>query len=190
MAKRRPKNELPVITAAEKEQASLRRKLGHGFAVREDEHGRERLVAGTAEAQRTLTRSKAGIFRLKTFDPLVSFPDLSPRQRNAGLRYRDAYDVCSNAGIKPASMDVKVDGGRGGSGLSAAVIDAMTEVRECHQKTGHHEIAMVVREVCGERRSIREIAAMTRDPHPALVKLLKIGLDKVAIFYFGPLTKR
>ena len=184
MRKLKSKKDKPKkLPLAEREQVSIRRKIGAPLGV--DEEGRDRVPKGTADAARRYDRSSGGIIRLRMSDPLRSISGLSARQRNAGLRYRDAYEIVARTGIKPASMAERVDSSGMNTDVPAMIIDAMGEVRTADRAMGHHEIVGVVRQVCGERRSIREIAEITKDPRPALTKLLQIGLDSLADHYFG-----
>jgi hypothetical protein len=193
MAKRKEKIKPPSILAAEREQVRIRRK--HEFPLAMDSFGRERVPqimvdnkpVGplTAESQRQYEESKTGILRLKTADPLKTITGLSDRQRNAGFRFRADYEVASTSGIKPASMDERVDSSGLPRGAPAHILDAFAAMGRAREALGHHEIAMVVERVCGQRMSIREISDRTRDPRPALAKLLAIGLDHLADHYFG-----
>jgi hypothetical protein len=185
MAKRKKKPEPPPILAAEKEQIRIRRK--HDFPLALDGYGRERVPQITAESRREYVETPiTGIIRLKTADPLKTITGLSARQRNAGLRFRSDYEVAATSGIKPASMDERVDSSGMPRGAPAHILDAFAAMGKARAAIGHHEIVMVVECVCGQRMSIREVAERTKDPRPALAKLLTIGLDHLATLYFGP----
>lgn len=183
MAKRKEKIKPPPILAPEREQVRIRRK--HDFPLAMDDYGRERVPQLTAESARTYEESTGGIVRLRTADPLKVITGLSPRQRNAGLRFRADYEIAATSGIKPASMDERVDSSGLPRGAPAHILDAFAAMGKAREALGHHEIAMVVECVCGQRMSIREIADKTKDPRPALAKLLSIGLDHLANHYFG-----
>jgi hypothetical protein len=185
MAKRKkPAPSLPPpIFSAEREQIRIRRK--HDFPLAMDDYGRERAPQCTAESRRQYEESTGGIVRLRLADPLKAITGLSPRQRNAGLRFRADYEVAATSGIKPASMVERVDSSGLPRGAPAHILDAFREMGKARSALGHHEIAMVVEGVCGQRMSIREIAERTKDPRPALAKLLSIGLDHLADHYFG-----
>jgi Domain of unknown function (DUF6456) len=185
MAKRKKEKPKPPppIYAAEREQVRIRRK--HEFPLAMDDYGRERAPQVTAESRRQYEESSGGIVRLRLADPLKTITGLSTRQRNAGLRFRADYEVAATSGIKPASMAERVDSSGLPRGAPAHVLDAFGALATARQVLGHHEIAMVVENVCGLRMSIREISDRTKDPRPALAKLLSIGLDHLANHYFG-----
>lgn len=46
------KRKVPKMPKGEAEQVRIRRSLGYDFALKQDEHGRTRLIAGTVEAER------------------------------------------------------------------------------------------------------------------------------------------
>lgn len=183
----------PPVLAAEREQVRIRRK--HEFPLATDRFGRERVPqimvedkpVGplTADSRRQYEESDTGIIRLKTTDPLKTIVGLSDRQRNGGLRFRADYEVAATSGIKPASLDERVDSSGLPRGAPVHILDAFAAMGRAREALGHHEIAMVVERVCGQRMSIREIADRTGDPRPALAKLLAIGLDHLADHYFG-----
>lgn len=183
MAKRKEKIKPPPILAAEREQVRIRRK--HDFPLAMDSYGRERVPNSTAEGSRQYEETVIGIIRLKTADPLKTITGLSDRQRNAGLRFRADYEVAATSGIKPASMAERVDSSGLPRGAPPHILDAFAAMGAARKALGHHEIAMVVERVCGQRMSIREISDKTGDPRPALAKLLSIGLDHLADNYFG-----
>lgn len=184
MAKRKKKPEPPLILAAEKEQIRIRRK--HDFPLALDGYGRERVPQITAESRREYVETPVtGIIRLKTADPLKTITGLSARQRNAGLRFRSDYEIAATSGIKATNMDERVQSGGIPVGAPDHILEAFTEMGRARIAIGHHEIAMVVECVCGQFMSIREVAARTGDPRPALAKLLTIGLDHLADHYFG-----
>lgn len=181
IVKKKPK--IPPISGDEREQVRIRRK--HGFDLLRDEFGRERVPNDTADGSRRFDESKTGILRVRTADPLRDL-DLSPRQRNAGLRYRADFETASQSGIKPASMSERVDTGTMPRDVAAPVLEACRSLHEARKAMGHHKIVGVVDQVCGLRLSIREVAQRTGDPRPALTDRLTIGLDKLADEYFGP----
>lgn len=185
MSKRKDKPKPPGINAEERRQISIRRKME--FPLGNDEYGRPRLPQGTQDANRAYDLSSGGIVRLRLADPLKAIAGLSPRQRNAGLRFRADYEMVARSGIKPAAMEERVDTSGRGAGIPATMLDAIRAVMTARDTCGHHEIASVVENVCGLRMSIREVAERTGDPRPALAKLLVIGLDRLADAYFGPL---
>ena len=189
-AKKADKITLPPIFAMEREQISVRRKMELPLSV--DEHGRDRLPSDTAESHRRYDRSSTGIFRLRLADPLKEIRGLSPRQRNAGGKYREDYEAANAGAIKPASFDVKVDISGTPKGIPDHRLDAQTALREARACLTHETIANVVDLVCGQRMSIREVAQAEGQmtPRPALAVLLSIGLDYLAKHYYGPAPRK
>jgi hypothetical protein len=176
------RNKPKPISQSEKEQVRIRRNLG--LPVRLDGHGRERAPNGTADAGRQLSQSN-GVVRISSYDPLIELRWLSSRQRNAGNRYREAYEALASHGIKPPSLDLKVDGGRAGKDILEAALDAASAVRHAHRAISHPDIIVVVEHVCGMRQSIRAASTGTGKRRDALIALLAIGLDQMAEAFFG-----
>ncbi|MER9459692.1 hypothetical protein NKI80_07280 [Mesorhizobium sp. M0387] len=180
---------MPKIKRAEKEQVHARRELGHGFGLRIDEFGRERLVAGTMEATRIYEISNGGyvalggVARIRNVDPLKGISSLNDDQRNAARQYRDVFEYASREGMKTGSMQERVDGGRINVDTPQRLAVAHASLSSAREKIGHWEIALVIDKVVCEGMSLRELAETTGDPREALVKLLKIGLDNLAVFF-------
>ncbi len=186
--KKPPAPKMPPILAAEQEQIRIRR--AQDFPIARDEFGRERVPA-TADGQRTYDKSPTGIVRLRLADPLKELK-LSPRQRNAGLRFREDFEIATRDGMKPVSFDIKVDISGTPKGIPAALLDAWKALQTAKDAIRHPQIVSVVEQVCGLRMSIREIAQAEprMTPRPALTVLLCVGLDYLADHYYGPVKKR
>ncbi len=177
------KQRAPKMPAGEAEQVRIRRSLGHDFALKDDAHGRTRLIAGTVEASRTYERSTGGIVRVRRADPLKGVSSLTDAQRRAGERYRETYELCASYGASAIPLQVKVDGGRAGSGVPEAISIAHGELSDANEAIGHHEIVTVVTGMCVVGLTASDIALRTGDVRHAVTKLLKIGLDNLAVHY-------
>lgn len=167
------------ISPAEKEQVRIRRKLGHTYAIGNDEHGRERLTKGTAESRRNYDESNTGVVRLRLHDPLIEMK-LSNDQRKAGVHYRACYEAIAQSGVKSASLFTEhVDGGSLHKDIPTSILNAWGELRRVRAKL-HPSIVIVMDHVCGLRMSIRE-ASQASGIYPHAVKaLLMVGLDVLA----------
>src|SRR3546814_19569807 len=77
-------------------QVRIRRRLGHDFALRIDEHGRQRLTGGTMESQRRYDLSSGGIVRVRNVDPLAGLYSLTSPQRRSEVRRvgRECVSTC------------------------------------------------------------------------------------------------
>lgn len=177
------KRKVPKMPKGEAEQVRIRRSLGHDFALKQDEHGRTRLIAGTVEAERAYERSNGGIVRVRSSDPLKGISSLTKAQRKAGEKYRETYELCAGYGASAIPLQVKVDGGRGGSGIPEAISIAHGSLIDANTAIGHHEIVSVVADICVVGLTASDIALKTGDVRPAITKLLKIGLDNLAVHY-------
>lgn len=180
---------VPKVPKDEKEQVRARKAAGLDYALTVDQHGRERLVAGTAEASRKLEKSPSGVVRVRTVDPLVGISSLSWQQRDAGKRYREAFELVSSFGAKGISYQVRVDGGALGGGIPTKAIDVGRSFDKETKAIGHWDIVTVVRAVCCSGSSISEVAKDMDEKRDVVVRLLKIGLDNLAVEY-GTLVPR
>lgn len=178
-----PKRIVPKVPKDEKEQVRARKAAGLDHVLTLDEHGRERLVAGTAEAERTLEKSPSGVVRVRTVDPLVGISSLTWQQRDAGKRYREQFDLMSSFGAKGIAYQVRVDGGALGGGIPTKAIDAGRAFDKATKAIGHWDLAAVVRAVCCSGSSISEVAKDVYEKRDVVVRLLKIGLDNLAVEY-------
>ncbi|TIT74394.1 MAG: hypothetical protein E5W57_25905 [Mesorhizobium sp.] len=177
------------LAKGEAEQVRIRREIGHDFALKEDRFGRQRLASGTAEARRVYEvsnggfTSTGGIVRLRNADPLVGITSLTRQQREAGQRFRDDFERSQREGLQPQSWSERVDGGRVGGGIPDRVLSAGQAQAQAAAALGHWEVAEVVRKICLEGQSVKAIAERSGDGRDVVVKLLKVGLDLLAVHY-------
>jgi len=180
--KHRPRKTQPV-GETERAQVRARKVVGHNFALRRDQHGRERLVPGTAESLRRYDLASGGkAVRVRSADPLAAISSLTPAQRRAGQAFRDDFET-SIPGIRGAFLEERVDGGRTGGGLPAALLGRGQAFETARRAIGHAELASVVAGVCLAGHSIKALATGTGDSRDVVVKLLKIGLDNLSSHY-------
>ena len=177
----------PKLPKGEAEQVRIRREIGHDFALREDGFGRQRLTAGTAEARRVYDvsnggyTSTGGVVRLRNVDPLTGITSLTRQQREAGQRFRDDFERASRQGLQPQSWSERVDTGPARSGDPA--ISAGRAHAHAAAALAHWEVAAIVRGVCLEGQSVKALAERTGEGRDVVVKMLKIGLDLLAVHY-------
>ena len=177
----------PKLPKGEAEQVRIRREIGHDFALREDGFGRQRLAAGTAEARRVYDvsnggyTSTGGVVRLRNVDPLTGIPSLPRQQREAGQRFRDDFERASRQGLQPQSWSERVDTGPARSG--DPTISAGRAHAHAAAALAHWEVAAIVRGVCLEGQSVKALAERTGEGRDVVVKMLKIGLDLLAVHY-------
>ncbi|MBZ9890721.1 DUF6456 domain-containing protein [Mesorhizobium sp. BR1-1-3] len=194
--KTRPaKPQAPKLPKGEAEQVRIRREIGHDFALRDDAFGRKRLAAGTLEAARVYEVSNdgyaatGGIVRLRAIDALVGITSLSRQQREAGLRYREDFRRSQQADVKPMRWTERIDGGREGGGIADSVLDAGRAYAAATRALGHWEVAAVVRQVCCADGSLKRLSEQTGEGRNVVTKLLKVGLDLLAVHY-GMMMRR
>jgi len=179
----------PKLAKGEAEQVRIRREVGHDFALKQDAFGRQRLTQGTAEARRVYEVSNSGytstggIVRLRNVDPLVGITSLSRQQREAGGRFRDDFERSQREGLQPQSWSERVDGGRVGGGVPDRVLSAGRAHAHAAAALGHWEVADVARKICLEGQSVKAVSERTGDGRDVVVKLLKVGLDLLAVHY-------
>lgn len=190
MARKAPKKpQPPKLPKGEAEQVRIRREVGHDFALKQDRFGRQRLSNGTAEARRVYEvsnggyTSTGGIVRLRNVDPLTGITSLTRQQREAGQRFRDDFERSQREGLQPQSWRERVDGGRVGGGVPDRVLSAGRAHAHAAAALAHWEVAEVVRKICLEGQSVKAIAERTGDGRDVVVKLLKLGLDLLAVHY-------
>jgi hypothetical protein len=177
------KSKPPLIKKAEREQVRARRIVGHSFALSMDEHGRDRLSNGTAESARLYDLTTAGYVRVRNIDPLKGISSLSERQRGAGARYREDFEIANREGLNSGSFSEHVDGGSHYKGIPAHLLDATEALRCANGALGHPTIVGVVEGVCGLGMSISAYAVKASDPRDAVIALLRVGLDKLIDHY-------
>jgi hypothetical protein len=184
------KIEKPKVPKEEKEQVRARRAAGHIEALQFDEYGRQRLIAGTAEAERKYDLSKAGIVRVRNVDPLKGISSLTHKQREAGERYRADFELAAREGLKGASTDIRVDGGGAHRAVSARLIDNHAIMAEAQKALVYPEIISVMNAVCGLGMSIREVAAKESVVRDIPVQLLRMGLERLVVHYRSQAASR
>ncbi|MER9437969.1 DUF6456 domain-containing protein [Mesorhizobium sp. M0618] len=190
------KPQAPKLPKGEAEQVRIRREIGHDFALRDDAFGRKRLAAGTLEAARVYEVSNdgyaatGGIVRVRAIDALIGITSLSRQQREAGLRYREDFRCSQQADVKPMRWSERVDGGRDGGGIADSVLDAGRAYAAATRALGHWEVAAVVRQVCCADGSLKRLAEQTGEGRNVVTKLLKVGLDLLAVHYGVMMMRR
>ncbi|MER9351058.1 DUF6456 domain-containing protein [Mesorhizobium sp. M0227] len=190
------KPQAPKLPKGEAEQVRIRREVGHDFALRDDAFGRKRLAAGTLEAARVYEVSNdgyaatGGIVRVRAIDALIGITSLSRQQREAGLRYREDFRCSQQADVKPMRWTERVDGGRDGGGIADSVLDAGRAYAAATRALGHWEVAAVVRQVCCADGSLKRLAEQTGEGRNVVTKLLKVGLDLLAVHYGMMMMRR
>ncbi|QPC91884.1 DUF6456 domain-containing protein [Mesorhizobium sp. INR15] len=183
------KPQAPKLPKGEAEQVRIRREVGHDFALKDDAFGRKRLNAGTLEARRVYEVSNdgftatGGVVRVRNVDPLIGITSLSRLQREAGLRYREDFRASQQAGIKPMSLTERVDGGRHGGGIADSVLNAGRAHATATRALGHWDVAGVVQKVCCLEQPIKTVAEQSGEGRDVATKLLKVGLDLLAVHY-------
>ena len=178
-----PKPEKPKGPKDEKEQVRARRAAGHFEALQFDEYGRHRLIQGTAEAARLYDLSKTGIVRVRNVDPLKGILSLTHKQREAGARYRADFELAAREGMKSASVDQRVDGGRITASVPARLIDNHAVMAKARAALNYPEIIRVLDSVCGLGMSIKEVAAKENIVRDIPAQLLRMGLERLVIHY-------
>ncbi|RUU51955.1 DUF6456 domain-containing protein [Mesorhizobium sp. M2C.T.Ca.TU.002.02.1.1] len=179
----------PKLPKGEAEQVRIRREVGHDFALKQDAFGRQRLTTGTAEARRVYEvsnggyTSTGGIVRLRNVDPLVGITSLSRQQREAGGRFRDDFERSQREGLQPQSWSERVDSGRVGGGVPDRVLSTGRAYAQAATALAHWEVAEVVRKICLEGQSVKAVSERAGDGRDVVVKLLKVGLDLLAVHY-------
>ncbi|MER8883561.1 DUF6456 domain-containing protein [Mesorhizobium sp. M0663] len=179
----------PRLPKGEAEQVRIRKEIGHDFALKDDRFGRKRLAKGTQEGARLYEVSNdghtatGGIVRVRNVDPLSGLTSLSRQQREAGMRYRQDFRNSSEATAKPMAWAERVDGGRTGSGVAEHILSAGRDHAEATRALVHWEIAGIVQKVCCADATVKSLAEQAGEPRDVVVKLLKIGLDILAVHY-------
>lgn len=183
------KKKIAKLPKGEAEQVRVRRDLGHDFALRNDEHGRLRLAAGTAEASRVYEvsndghTSTGGIARVRNSDPLKGIPSLTDRQRAAGTRYREDFEAASREGVKAGAMRERVDGGRQSANVSARLLDNHATLFGARRALAYDEIVHVLDMICGLGMSISQLATLHGSSRDIPTQLLRMGLEKLVEHY-------
>lgn len=186
----------PKLSKVEAEQVRIRKEIGHDFALKDDAFGRKRLAAGTLEARRVYEvsndgyTSTGGIVRVRSIDPLAGVTSLSRQQREAGMRYREDFRVSAQDGVKPTALTERVDGGRLSGGVSDRILSAGRAYADATRALAHWEVSGVVQKVCCHGETVKSLAEQTGEPRCVVSKLLKMGLDMLAVHYGMMLMRR
>jgi hypothetical protein len=186
----------PKLPTGEAEQVRIRKQVGHDFALKDDAFGRKRLATGTLEARRVYEVSNnghtatGGIVRVRNVDSLTGITSLSRQQREAGMRYREDFRVSAQDGVKPMALTERVDGGRIGGGVADRILSAGRAYADATRALAHWEVSVVVQKVCCAGETVKSLAEQTGEPRDVLSKLLKIGLDLLAVHYGMMLMRR
>ncbi|ESX31953.1 DUF6456 domain-containing protein [Mesorhizobium sp. M1060] len=189
-AAKKTKPAAPKMRKGEAEQVKIRRDLGHDFAVQKDDHGRDRLIAGTADARRIYDVSNGGyistggIARVRNVDPLKGISSLTYKQREAGARYRADFELAAREGLKTMGMGERVDSGSRGTNVSAKLIDNHALMARARQALVYPEILAVIDAVCGLGLSIKEVAQRENVVRDIPAQLLRMGLQRL-VFHYG-----
>jgi hypothetical protein len=77
----------------------------------------------------------------------------------------------------------RVDGGRINGGIPDRVLNAGRAHAGASAALVHWELADAVRNICLEGQSVKALAERTGEGRDVVVKLLKIGLDLLAVHY-------
>ncbi|MBN9551138.1 MAG: hypothetical protein J0H31_20300, partial [Alphaproteobacteria bacterium] len=75
------------------------------------------------------------------------------------------------------------DASRVGGGVPDRVLSAGREHAHATAALAHWEVAEVVRNICLEGQSVKAIAERNGEGRDVVVKLLKVGLDLLAVHY-------
>ncbi|TIO10686.1 DUF6456 domain-containing protein [Mesorhizobium sp.] len=186
----------PRLLKGEVEQVRIRKEVGHDFALKDDAFGRKRLAAGTLEARRIYEvsndghTSTGGIVRVRNVDPLTGITSLSRQQREAGMRYREDFRVSAQDGVKPMALTERVDGGRIGGGIADRILSAGRAYADATRALAHWEVSGVVQKVCCQGETVKSLAEQTGEARDVVTKLLKVGLDMLAVHYGMMLMRR
>jgi hypothetical protein len=175
----------PKVSKEEKEQVRARRAAGHFEALQFDEYGRQRLIRGTAEAARKYDYDprKGAVVRVRNVDPLKGILSLTRKQREAGERYRADFELAAREGMKSASVDQRVDGGRITASIPVRLIDNHALMADARKALSYPEIIRVIDYVCGLGMSIKEVAAKENIVRDIPAQLLRMGLERLVIHY-------
>jgi DNA-directed RNA polymerase specialized sigma24 family protein len=97
----------------------------------------------------------------------------------AGLRFRILFERVMAGSASPGDIKERVDGGGRPDAMSEGRMDAGRELRTAAAHLGRSTY-WVVRSVCGEGRSLRDVARMAGVRQPTAKAALRSGLDDLA----------
>ncbi|MBN9552483.1 MAG: hypothetical protein J0H31_27420 [Alphaproteobacteria bacterium] len=187
--KKNSQSAVPKMRKGEAAQVKIRRDLGHDFAIRKDEHGRDRLLSGTAEARRVYEVSNdgyistGGIARVRNVDPLKGIASLTHKQREAGARYRADFELAAREGLKAMAMKERVGGGSATATVPARLLDNHSAMAAARQALSYPEIVHVLNAVCGMGMSIKDVATSQNVVRDIPAQLLRMGLERLVRHY-------
>ena len=177
------RNKPPKMPEVEKLQVRARRIVGHDFALEKDRHGRDRLRVGTYEATRLYDISTSEkVVSVRRVDPLQGL-SLKAEQRAAGKKFRETFEFCVGEGAPSILLQVRVDGGKHYAGIPEALLSAHESLRLATAAIGHRELIDVVTDICVAGLTAKDVAERTKGNRDVVSKLLRIGLDNLAVHY-------
>lgn len=182
------KQKPPKVPDGERIQVRARRLIDHSFDCRVDEHGRERLRGGTASSTRVYEIAGGKVVNVRAVDPLAGIMSLSSGQREAGKRYREAFEICQREGLKPTSWEMSVDGSSEGRSLPERIVDAQRNLAAANRALAYPQVQRVVEAVCGLGMSLRSLSKARKEMNlpfarESMMTLLFMGLDKLTVHY-------
>ncbi len=185
MAKPKAKKE-PVLND-EKNRMRALKLVGHEFAIGKDEHKRDRVVK-TATANRDYDiGNDRSVVRVRNVDPLKGMSSLTVKQRAAGKRYREDYEIVAREGVKTGSWEIRVDGGGGERDRPERITDAHTSLNAADFALQYNEIRRIIVMVVGEGMSVKALSELDRNPREVISRLLTMGLERLVKHYDKPL---
>ncbi|MBB4001575.1 DUF6456 domain-containing protein [Aurantimonas endophytica] len=136
-----------------------------------------------AHAKDRTNPRKVHALRNANESPLVlmeSRGTITPLQAAAGLRFRMLYERVMAGPPSPGDIRERVDGGGGrADAMSESRMQAGRELALAAREIGRAEY-WLVRSVCGEGQSLREIAMRTKVRRPSAAVALRHALDRLA----------
>lgn len=195
MAKRRRNRPgLPRISGAEREQVRLRKEVDHDFALRKDEHGRDRLIVGTAESGRAYERDeKSTVVRVQRADHLQTMfkqGAITKQQHQAGEMYQEDYVLVHSYGLGSGGWTEKVDiSGIKQPDMPLHVTAANQRLELCSVKAGMMG-EYVLRQVCGENNSPSSLKGIGGAPREYWTARLREALEEIAVHVYRTMRDR
>jgi DNA-directed RNA polymerase specialized sigma24 family protein len=130
---------------------------------------------------RTNTR-KTMAFRNANESPLTLMEargTITLLQAEAGLRFRILFERLMAGTPSPGDIKERVDGGGRADGMSESRMDAGRQLRDAATSLGREKY-WIVRTICGEGRSLREVAKMAGVRRDTVKAGLGAGLNDLA----------
>jgi len=184
MARKR-RNRPPRVSESEREQVRHRKHVDHGFALRKDEYGRDRLVTGTAASERVYESEGAStVVRVKRADHLQTMFKqgvLTKQQLHVGEMYQEDYEMVHSYGLRSGGWTEKVDiSGVRQPDMPLHVAAASQRLDRCAERAGlmgDH----VLREVCGKNNSPSSLKGIGGAPREYWTARLREALEEIAV---------